>query len=158
MTQYTFTPATAALYLNWAEYLSWHDPRIRSYDQFLMADRAQWRVRDRTPVRRTARRSPATRRSGCRSSAGDDRSAQGQALDVWGSVRPAHYAQLAHPPAPDRSRIQFQPASGGAFKTVSTVTITDRYGYFDVLQKFPGSGTVRPAWRIRTVLRSLAAR
>jgi hypothetical protein len=42
--------------------------------------------------------------------------------------------------------IQFRGASGGAFTTLGSLTLTDRYGYFDVLQKFPGSGTVRLAW------------
>ena len=30
--------AQAPLYLNWAEYLSWLDPRIRSYDQYELTD------------------------------------------------------------------------------------------------------------------------
>ncbi len=69
----------------------------------------------------------------------------GDPLEVWGCVRPAHSAQLATHDT-QRVMIQFQPTSGGAFKTVNTVTITDRYGYFDILQKFPGSGAVRLAW------------
>ena len=32
------SPALAASYLNWAEYLTWRDPRIRSYDQYLLID------------------------------------------------------------------------------------------------------------------------
>ena len=28
----------AAYYLNWSEYLTWQDPRIRSYDQYLLTD------------------------------------------------------------------------------------------------------------------------
>jgi hypothetical protein len=69
----------------------------------------------------------------------------GHPLVVWGCVRPAHFAQLATH-TPQAVQIQFQPASGGAFKTVSTVPIADRYGYFEVRQTFPGSGSVRLAW------------
>ncbi len=142
--QYTITPAEAAYYLNWAEYLSWKDPRIRSYDQFLMADApgggfaTGLRYANGTPKPGYA----AFRMPIFMPVTTDQK---GQALEVWGSVRPAHYAQLATQ-RPQTARIQFEPASGGTFKTVSTVTITDRYGYFDVLQKFPGSGTVRTAW------------
>ena len=142
--QYTITPAEAAYYLNWAEYLSWKDPRIRSYDQFLMADAPSGgfatglRYANGTPKPGYA----AFRMPIFMPVTTDQK---GQALEVWGSVRPAHYAQLATHRT-QQAEIQFQPASGGAFTTVSTVTITDRYGYFDALQKFPGSGTVRTAW------------
>jgi hypothetical protein len=43
-------------------------------------------------------------------------------------------------------RIQFQPATGGPFHTVRTVPLSNRYGYFDVLQVFPSSGLVRLDW------------
>ena len=140
----TVSPATAAYYLNWAEYLTWLDPRLRSYDQFLMTDGpggyfttglkfpdgkpkptyAAFRMPLYLPVRATAK---------------------GHPLVVWGDVRPAHNAQLASHRA-QHVEIQFQPAAGGAFKTVATVPITDRYGYFEVPEKFPGSGNVRLAW------------
>ena len=32
------SPATAAYYINWAEYLSWRNPIVASYDQYLLAD------------------------------------------------------------------------------------------------------------------------
>ena len=142
----TVSPATAAYYLNWAEYLTWQDPRLRSYDQYLLQDGpggyfttglkfvngtpkptyAAFRMPLYLPVRSTS---------------------SGHPLEVWGGVRPAHNAQLATHKA-QRVEIQFKPASASAFKTVRTVTLTDRYGYFDVLVKFPGSGNgqVRTAW------------
>ena len=40
-------------------------------------------------------------------------------------MRPAHFAK-----APQVASIQFKPGSGGAFKTVQRVTITDTDGYF----------------------------
>jgi len=32
------TPSLAAYYLNWSEYISWRDPRVRSSDQYLLSD------------------------------------------------------------------------------------------------------------------------
>ncbi len=132
------------LYLNWSEYITWLNPRIRSYDQYLMLDSvtgafatglrfadgrpkptyAAFRMPLYLPVHSTK---------------------AGHPLEVWGCVRPAHNAWLATHRT-QHVQIQFQRASGGAFKTVGTVAITGRYGYFDVLQKFPGSGNVRLSW------------
>jgi hypothetical protein len=140
----TIPLAKAADYLNWSEYLTWLDPRLRSYDQYLLEDPpepffdsglkfangtekpsyAAFRMPVYLPVTTTA---------------------SGHALEVWGDVRPAHYAQLSTHRV-QQAEIQFEPSSGGGFKTVRTVTLTDRFGYFDVLVKFPGSGTVRVAW------------
>jgi hypothetical protein len=130
----------AAYYMNWAEYLSWRDPRIRSYDQYLLTDAPSgnfstglesagaalkatyyaYRMPLYVPV------STATR---------------GQKLEVWGCVRPAHHAGHRPPPV----EIQFAP-SGARFHTVRTVGLSDRYGYFDVRQGFAVSGTVRLRW------------
>jgi hypothetical protein len=71
--------------------------------------------------------------------------ASGHALDVWGCVRPAHYAML-NSRAPQIAEVQFKPATGGPFKTVKRVTIDDAYGYFETLVTFPSSGLVRIAW------------
>jgi hypothetical protein len=60
-------------------------------------------------------------------------------------VRPAHFAQK-HSHKQQVADIQFQPAAGGAFKTVKAVTLTDAYGYFDTLVNFPSSGQVRVSW------------
>lgn len=140
----TVSPATAAYYLNWSEYVTWKEPRVRSYDQYLLVDPPSGvfatglKYANGTPKPAYAAFRmpiflPVTSNQ------------KGKPLEVWGCVRPAHYAQLATHRT-QHARIQFEPSSGGAFKTVSTVPITDRYGYFDVLQKFSGSGTVRVAW------------
>jgi len=140
----TVSPATAAYYLNWSEYLTWRDPRLRSYDQYLLGDppngvfASGLKYANGTPKPGyDAFRMPvflpvtSTR--------------AGSALEVWGCVRPAQYARRSSH-RPQQVTIQFRDASGGAFKTVDTVPVTDRYGYFDVLQRFSGSGTVRLAW------------
>ena len=45
--------STAAYYMNWAEYISWRNPRIRSYMQYLLDDAAP---RERRYVRRLRER------------------------------------------------------------------------------------------------------
>jgi hypothetical protein len=144
---------TAAYYLNWAEYLSWRNPRIRSFMQYLLHDPlpavkstdfggfasglltyggaqkqtySAWRLPLFLPVT-TARR--------------------GRRLEVWGCVRPARYA-LLDTGAPQTVQIQLQPHSTGSFTTVRTMTISDPEAgcYFDVRVAFPASGTVRLVW------------
>jgi hypothetical protein len=140
----TVNPTLAADYLNWSEYLSWRDPRVKSYDQYLLADSPQGNfatgLESATGVLKPGYYAyrfpiylPVTSTT------------PGQPLEVWGCARPAHYAQLqTH--ALQQVQIQFESASGGSFRTVGTVTLTNRNGYFDVLQKFPASGLVRLTW------------
>ena len=139
-------PTLAAYYMNWAEYITWSDPRVVSWDQYLLTD---------PPPR------PSNFDTGLEFANGTPkdpmydafriplylphaRGKQGQSLEVWGCVRPAHFAMLKSK-APQVASIQFKRASGGAFKTVQRVTITDADGYFTASVKFPSSGSVRIA-------------
>jgi hypothetical protein len=133
------SPNTAAIYLNWAEYLMYKQPRIASYSQYLLQD----------PV-------GASYASGLKFSNGTEKATydpyrvplflpstsgrRGRALEVWGGVRGAAYdgAQTV--------TIQFQPGSRGAFTTLKTLTVGGRRGYFDVRQAFPSSGSVQLSW------------
>ena len=72
-----------------------------------------------------------------------------QGLEVWGCLRPAHYARLGTSLA-QRVQIQFQRGSRGAFTTLRTVTVTSTRGYFDLHMSFPASGSVRLAWTYPT--------
>jgi hypothetical protein len=138
---------TAALYLNWAEYLTWSNPRIKSYDQYLLNDPptttgfttglnfysgkrkliyAAYRMPLYLPVSTTTL-------------------TQGHPLIVWGDVRPAADA-AAQTHKPEVVQVQFQPVDSGAFKTVQHVTVTRPHGYFEVRQTFPTSGQVRLTW------------
>src|SRR5947209_322113 len=69
----------------------------------------------------------------------------GRALEVWGCVRPAHFAAL-DAGSPQHVAIQFRRGSHGSFTTADTVTLTNVRGYFDVRVKFPASGAVRLQW------------
>jgi hypothetical protein len=140
-------PDTAASYLNQAEYLAWLDPRIRSFDQFLLMDPPagggssfvtglEFAGGARKPSFAAYRLPiflPATSAT------------RGQSLEVWGCVRPAHYAQTATGQA-QQARIQLRSGSGQPFATVATVTVTNPHGYLDVRVRFATSGSVRLAW------------
>jgi len=140
----TVSPSTAAYFLNWSEYLSWLDPRLRSYDQYVLTDGssgvfatglkfANGTQKPGYDAYRMPVFLPATS------------TRAGSPLEVWGCVRAARFARLrSH--RPQHVMIQFRGTSGGTFKTVQTVPLTDRYGYFDVLQRFSGTGIVRLAW------------
>ena len=137
----TTHPAVAARYLNWAEYLSWRDPRVRSYDQFLLTDPPSGNFATgllfssgqpkpsyeafRLPIFLPR---PAT-------SAGQ--------IEVWGCARPVQH--IIHTAA-TQVQIQYRGTASGGFRTVDTVSITDPHGYFDVRARAGGVGALRLAW------------
>jgi hypothetical protein len=144
-------PATAAYWTNWSEYLMWRNPRIATSMQFLLEDpNPQAGVPEfggfsdgleffggKPKPAYNAYRMPLYLPS--------TRAKRGHALEVWGAIRPAPFAQLdTH--AAQRAQIQFQLGSRGAFTTIKTVTITNARGYFDVKVTFPASGSMRLAW------------
>jgi hypothetical protein len=139
------SPATAATYINWAEYLSWKQPRIATtmqyplYDPLLTRDGgfasgllfSNGKPKPAYAAYRLPLYLPVTS------------SRRGRALEVWGCVRPARYAILGNSQA-QTAQIQFARGSSGTFTTLRTVTTSDPNNcYFDVRMKFPGSGTVR---------------
>jgi hypothetical protein len=140
----TVSPQTAAVWLNWSEYLTWLDPRIRSYDQFLLTDppRGNFAAGLETAAGVPKPGFYAYRMPIYLSVTTTDR---GHPLEVWGSVRPAYFARRETDRL-QRVKIQFRPTSGGRFETVATVTLTSLYGYFDVKLVFPATGAVRTAW------------
>lgn len=140
----TVSPSLAAEYLNWSEYISWRDPRIRSYDQYLLIDPPRGNFASALEFS-TGAPKPAFDAYRMPIYLPVTATDHGHPLEVWGCVRPAKYTRRdTH--RRQHVQIQFQPASGGAFRTIRTVPLTDRYGYFDVLQEFPASGLVRLKW------------
>jgi hypothetical protein len=139
------SPARAAAWANLGEYMSWRDPRVMSWDQYLLTD----------PMGSSSFDTGLLFSNGKPKATYDAfrmpiylpvlTGASGHALEVWGCVRPARSASK-HSHKPQVADIQFQPASGGPFKTIKAVTLTDPYGYFDTLVGFPSSGAVRISW------------
>jgi hypothetical protein len=144
--------STAAYFLNWAEYISWRDPRIASFMQYLLAD----------PLPAIRSNDYGGFASGLLTFAQKEKPAygafrvplylpvtssrRGRSLEVWGDARPAHWGMIDVPADPETVEIQFKPSSGGSFTVVKTVTVTDPHGYFDTRVSFPGSGTVRVSY------------
>jgi hypothetical protein len=138
------TPAHAAVWVNLAEWMSWRNPRVLSWDQYLLNDPPDGQSNFDTGL---------NFHSGAHKALFDafrmpvylpsQTGTSGQSLEVWGCVRPAHYV---HSRKPQVALVQWRPASGGAFKTVKRVILTDPYGYFDTQVTFPSSGQVRISW------------
>jgi hypothetical protein len=144
--------ATAAYYLNWAEYISYRNPRIQSFEQYLLND----------PLPTLRSNNYGGFASGLLTYTGAQKATygawrlpifvpvskarSGQAIEVWGAARPAHFALLDSSLDVETVEIQFAPGTSTDYQTVKTITITDPRGYFDTHVVFPGSGTVRLAW------------
>jgi hypothetical protein len=136
----TINQQTAAAYMNWAEYLSYRQPRIASYSQYLIVDppngnfASGLELPDGTPKATYAAFAlplymPVTR------------AGHATSLEVWGCMR-THFS-LVPGALTAQVQIQFAPATSGVFQTVQTVDVTNPRGYFDVHQAFTQSGQVR---------------
>ena len=145
-------PTTAAAFMNWAEYISWRNPRLQSFAQYLLYD----------PLRPTRSNDWGGFASGLLTWTGAQKATyyawrlplylpvtaarSGQSLEVWGCVRPAQFGWL-DTGAPQTGEIQFAPGSSGQYTTLATVTIGQGDScYFDQRVTFPSSGTVRLAY------------
>jgi hypothetical protein len=145
------SPTLASYYLNWAEYLHYEDPRIRTYDQYLLvdptgADGGNFATGLESPTGvpkatfyayRMPLYLPHTTGSA------------GSPLVVWGAARPADIAGR-QTGKPQQVELQFEAGSKGPFKTIRTITLTDPYAYYDVSQSFARSGILRASWRSPT--------
>jgi hypothetical protein len=130
------SPTTAAEYMNWAEYLSWRQPRVRSYNQYLLVDPAGFF--DSGLEYANGRHKPTYDAFRLPLFLPRTSTPRGRAIEVWGCARPAHLAI-----GPQPVQIQFRPAGGRGWSTVRTVQVTNARGYFDVRQPFTRSGQVR---------------
>lgn len=147
--QHFVSPATAAYYLNWAEYLSWRNPAIASTDQYLLYDP---NPNAKTPYGKGGfatgllfyggRRKPSFAAYRMPLYLPVTSGRRGASLEVWGCVRPAHTVT-----GTQRVQIQFSARPGGGWRTIATVAIHGAPGYFDVREKFWSSGSVRLQWQ-----------
>jgi len=145
------SPGTAAYYINWAEYLSWRSGRIASAMQYLLYDPNPLRAPEfggfaSGLISYTGTPKPGYGAYRMPLFLPSTSARRGQRLEVWGCVRPAHFAALDTGQTPQQVQIQFQRGSQGAFATLRAVTVTNARGYFDLGMAFPASGSVRLAW------------
>jgi hypothetical protein len=137
-------PRLAAFYLNWGEFISWSDPRIASFDQYLLTDppagnfATGLEFANGTPkALYYAFRLPIFLPS--------TTATRGKALELWGCVRPARYARFDTNHM-QTAQVQFRSNGSSGFRTLKQVVISDPYGYLDTQVTFPGRGSVRLAW------------
>ncbi|HTU28534.1 MAG TPA: cellulase family glycosylhydrolase [Solirubrobacteraceae bacterium] len=140
------SPQQAAIYLNEAEYLSYRNPRIASYAQYLLKD----------PQRLTG---VGLFASGLISANGAPKPAfnayrmpvwmpqqtvkKGQNTLIWGGARPAPAGyQATHTAQP----VQIQQLFGGVWHTLATVNASTSTGYFETHVRFNNSGSLRLAY------------
>jgi hypothetical protein len=136
------TADKAASYINWAEYLSYKNGRIASYDQFELQDPKNGFATGLISSNNVPKPSYAAYRMPIWIPRTSTR--RGRSLEVWGGVRPANNARI------NTGKAQFvsiQLNSGSGWTTVKTVKITNSRGYIDTNVKFPRSGQVRLAWQ-----------
>jgi hypothetical protein len=142
-------PALAATYMNQAEYLSWRDPHVRSFDQYLLSDPppVPGRLGFDTGLEFSDSRPKATFFAFRMPIYMPVTTATAHApLEVWGCARPAPAAATQTHTA-QHVLIQFKPAAPRSrFTPVRTVTLPRTSCYFDVRVDLPQSGTVRLKW------------
>jgi len=140
------SPSTTASYINWAEYIDWRNPRVATTMQFPLIDPNPRKAPEfggfaSGLVFYGGKKKPAYDAYRLPLYMPVTSGRRGSSLEVWGCVRPAHFAT-----GPQVASIQFQPSSGGGFSTIKTVAITSQRGYFDVRVPFASSGSVRIQW------------
>ncbi len=160
------SPSTAGAYINWAEYMSWLNPRVASTSQYLLYDP--------NPTLNTPQYGgfasgllyyptvlggkPKPDYFAYRLPVFMPKTSTrvGNTLQVWGDVRTAPYA-VADGDGPQFVQVEFQSSPGGQWVSEKTLRVTDPHGYFETSVAFPSSGSVRIAWTYPTTDVSLAS-
>jgi hypothetical protein len=135
--------------MNWAEYLSYKQPRTYSFSQYILMDQAPPAYFDTGLINPDGSTKPTFDAYRMPLLLPTTTMSAGQPVEVWGAARPQGYAWLDTHGA-QSVEIEFQGGRGsnstGAWQVLDTVAITSSKGYFDVHLAFPSSGSVRTAW------------
>lgn len=145
------SPAVAAYYDNWAEYLTWRNSALASFDQYILQDPPKPRDgrQGYNSGLITARGTPKPGYAAFRMPLYLPRttaSSSSHALEVWGGARPAHFSLLDLPGVSQRVTVLFARKGSSSFTPVAFEPIRSGNGYFDAHVKFPSSGTVKLQW------------
>ena len=145
------TPERAAAELNQAEYLSYKNPRIASYAQFLLND---------PPI--TAHHPKPGFSTGLYTATGEPKATldayrlplwlprttvkAGSETELWGGARPAAFAASATGAGDPTVAIQAQKYGQPGWTTIRTVAVSGSTGYFDIHMQLPYAGKLRLAY------------
>jgi hypothetical protein len=159
-------PATAASYINWAEYLSWRNPRIASTMQFLLYDPNPTVGTPEYggfasglifyPTVLGGQPKPTYYAYRLPLYLPSTSTVHGRRLEVWGDGRPATFAARDTGQS-QYVQVQFAPGSSSSWRALDTIKITSSRGYFDVRIAFPSSGSVRVTYTYPAVDPGLVA-
>jgi hypothetical protein len=147
-----FSQAQQAEFLNEGEYMSWLNPRLPTFAQFLLVDAAP-----NPQDKKGSKPYWATFQSGLLFYAGTStnnppkpafaafelpiwvpKAKHGGSVYVWGQIRPNG--------APKVGTLQFEPSGSGAWENVATVRGTGTDGYYTTHVSLPSAGTLRVSW------------
>ncbi|MFZ0387369.1 MAG: hypothetical protein WAL22_17030, partial [Solirubrobacteraceae bacterium] len=142
------SPATAAVELNQAEYLSYKNPRVASYSQYLLEDPTPnpnpgfatglFTSKGQPKVTLNAYELPVW--------LPQPTVKAGSSTELWGGARAAVFSQSATTKAAPTVQIQMQKNGSGPWTTIQTITVSTTTGYFDTHPKLPYSGNLRLAY------------
>jgi hypothetical protein len=145
------SPATAATWLNWAEFIEWKNPRMQSFSQYVLTDspsltRGAYTGWSSGLITYTGQHKPTYDAWRMPLYLPSTSTHPGGSLEVWGCLRPAGYA-IRDTGQAQTAQIQFAPSGSSDFTTVATATLINPNScYFDRRVQFPSSGTVRLLW------------
>lgn len=146
--------ATAAYYINWAEYLSWKNSRLKSYMQYLLNDPPQnagpFAQFDSGLINPNGTHKPTYDAYRLPFYMPKTSFSRTQNVEVWGAVRPAPFLKQDGN-GTQSVEIQLQSRGHGAYKTVQRIRITNSGGYFDLKLRFGSGGNVRLAYQYPAV-------
>jgi hypothetical protein len=138
------TPALAAVELNEAEYLSYKNPRVAAYSQYLITDPPPNPNPGFSSGLYTSDGAPKATLDAFRMPVWlpDTTVRRGANIEIWGGARPAALTQRT-------SRIvdiQMQDDGHGPWQTIKTVDAAPRTGYIDIHTTLPYGGDLRLAY------------
>jgi hypothetical protein len=135
------SPALAAVELNQAEYLSYKNPRVAAYSQYLITDPPPDPNPGFSSGLFTSTGAPKATLNAFRMPVWLPHTTvrRGTDTEIWGGARPAAL--------PDQSsrivEIQMQKGGRGPWMSIRTVTAAPKTGYIDIRSTLPYSGTLR---------------
>jgi hypothetical protein len=145
------SPTLAADYDNWAEYLHYENPRIKSFAQYLLQDAQPALKSDDYGGFASGLISyagvPKADYAAFRMPLYLPRTTAGSASDrlqVWGAARPAA-ALIGSSPAKLSVTLQFRPTGSARWSNFIVLALNPA-GYYDAHLRFPTSGTLRATW------------
>jgi hypothetical protein len=136
-------PTTAAAYINWAEYLSYKNRGVATYDQYKLYDGSDWFTTGL--INRSNKLLPSFYAYRMPIWLPVTSTRRGRSLEVWGCIRPANNARIDTGKA-QYAYVQFARGRSGRFTNFKRVRVVNSRGYIDLRIKFPSSGHVRLAW------------